>query len=149
MSKLVQVSLLDPVRRDDLVLVPIRWEATGLMGGLFPVLDANLILDRDDQGHAVLRITGVYRPPLDGLGEELDELVLHPVASATLSRCCGRLPTVWPRRWPGPLAVTHIRAVQRERRAPGGHAAVLRDQRPWWRCLHRTTLEPWPPSMGR
>ena len=84
MSKLVQVSLLDPVRRDDLVLVPIRWEATGLVGGLFPVLDANLILDRDDQDHALLRITGVYRPPLDGLGEELDQLVLHPVASATL-----------------------------------------------------------------
>ncbi len=84
MSKLVQVRLLDPVRRDDLVLVPIRWEATGLMGGLFPVLDANLVLARDDQNHAVLQITGVYRPPLDGLGEELDRLVLHQVASATL-----------------------------------------------------------------
>jgi hypothetical protein len=84
MSKLVQVSLLDPVRRDDLVLVPIRWEATGLMGGLFPVLDANLVLARDGQDHAVLRITGVYRPPLGGLGEELDQLVLHQVASATL-----------------------------------------------------------------
>ena len=68
LSKLVQVSLLDPVLYDDQVLVPIRWEATGLMGGLFPVLDANLVLDRDDQDHTVLRITGVYRPPLDGSG---------------------------------------------------------------------------------
>jgi hypothetical protein len=84
MSKLVQVSLLEPVLRDDLVLVPIRWEATGLMGGLFPVLDANLILDTGDQDHPVLRITGVYRPPLDGLGGELDQLVLRRVAAATL-----------------------------------------------------------------
>ncbi len=54
------------------------------MGGLFPVLDANLILDTDDQDHPVLRITGVYRPPLDGLGEELDQFVLRRVAAATL-----------------------------------------------------------------
>jgi hypothetical protein len=83
-SKLVRVSLLDPVRRDHLVLVPFRWEATGPMGRLFPVLDANLVLGTGDNGQAVLRITGVYRPPLDGLGEELDRLMLHRVAAATL-----------------------------------------------------------------
>jgi hypothetical protein len=84
MSKLVQVSLLDPVRRDDNVLVPMRWEATGLMGRLFPVLDANLMLGEDDRGRGVLRIAGVYRPPLGGLGEELDQIVLRRVASATI-----------------------------------------------------------------
>lgn len=103
-SKLVQVRLLDPVLRDDLVRVPIRWEATGLMGGLFPVLDANLVLGRDDQGYAVLRITGVYRPPLDGLGEKLDHLVLHQVAAASLKSLlrdiAGRL-TVAPPAAPG------------------------------------------------
>jgi hypothetical protein len=84
MSKLVRVSLLDPVPRDDMVLVPIRWEATGRMGRLFPVLDANLILGADGQGRAELRVTGAYRPPLDGLGEGLDQAVLHRVAGATL-----------------------------------------------------------------
>ena len=83
-SKLVQVSLLDPVCRDDSVLVPLRWEATGLMGRLFPVLDANLMLGQDDQGRGILRIAGVYRPPLGGLGEELDQIVLRRVASATI-----------------------------------------------------------------
>src|SRR5438067_4516046 len=77
MSKLVRVSLLEPVPRDDMVLVPIRWEATGRMGRLFPVLDANLIVGTGIQGRAVLRIAGVYRPPLDGLGEGLDQAVLH------------------------------------------------------------------------
>ena len=77
MSKLVRVSLLDPVPRDDMVLVPIRWEATGRIGRLFPVLDANLMVGTDGQGRAELRITGAYRPPLDGLGEGLDQAGLH------------------------------------------------------------------------
>jgi len=84
MSKLVRVSLLDPVPHEDMVLVPIRWEATGRMGRLFPVLDANLTVGTDAQGRAELRITGAYRPPLDGLGEGLDQAVLHRVAGATL-----------------------------------------------------------------
>ena len=31
-----------------------------------------------------MRITGAYRPPLDGLGEGLDQAGLHRVAGATL-----------------------------------------------------------------
>ena len=91
MSKLVRVSLLDPVPRDDMVLLPIRWEATGRMGRLFPVLDANLSVGADDQGRAVLRIAGVYRPPLDGLGHGLDQAVLHSVAGATLKSLLRRI----------------------------------------------------------
>jgi len=91
MSKLVQVSLLDPVCRDESVLVPLRWEATGRMGRLFPVLDANLMLGKDDQGRGILRIAGVYRPPLGGLGEELDQIVLRRVASATIRSLLRRI----------------------------------------------------------
>ena len=90
-SKLVRVSLLDPVPRDDMVLVPMRWEATGPMGRLFPVLDANLILGTGSDGRAELRITGAYRPPLDGLGEGLDQAVLHRVAVATLKALLRRI----------------------------------------------------------
>jgi hypothetical protein len=91
MSKLVRVSLLDPVARDDMVLVPIRWEATGRTGRLFPVLDGNLILGMDDRERAVLRITGAYRPPLAGLGEGLDQAVLHQVAAATIKSLLRRI----------------------------------------------------------
>jgi hypothetical protein len=94
MSKLVQVSLLDPVPQDDMVLVPIRWEATGRMGRLFPVLDANLIVCIDGQGRAVLRITGSYRPPLNGLGDGLDRAVLYRVAGATLKSLLRRIAAV-------------------------------------------------------
>lgn len=91
MSKLVRVSLLDPVPRDDMVLVPMRWEATGRMGRLFPVLDANLIVGADDEGRAELRITGSYRPPMDELGQGLDQAVLHRVAGATLKSLLRRI----------------------------------------------------------
>jgi hypothetical protein len=41
-AKLVRVSFLDPVYRDDVMTVGLRWEATGAAGALFPVLDANI-----------------------------------------------------------------------------------------------------------
>lgn len=91
MSKLVRVSLLDPVPHDESVLVPLRWEATGLMGRLFPVLDANLMLGQDDRGRGILRIAGVYRPPMGGLGEELDQIVLRRVALATIRSLLRRI----------------------------------------------------------
>jgi hypothetical protein len=108
MSKLVRVSLLDPVPRDDMVLMPIRWEAAGRMGRLFPVLDANLILGQDSRGQAMLRITGIYRPPLAGLGEGLDQALLHRAATATLKSLLRRIavplagPAAGTERWSAP-----------------------------------------------
>lgn len=91
MSKLVTVRLLDPVPHDDIVVVPLRWEATGPMGRLFPVLDANLTLSEGGDGGAVLRFTGAYRPPLAAVGEELDQMVLHRVADATVRSLLTRI----------------------------------------------------------
>ena len=91
MSKLVEVRLLEPVPHDDLVVVPLRWEATGRMGRLFPVLDANLTLSEASGGRAELRFAGVYRPPLAALGEELDQIVLHRVATATVKSLLTRI----------------------------------------------------------
>jgi len=91
MSKTVEVRLLDPVPHDDIVIVPLRWEATRPMGRLFPVLDANLTLSEAVDGRAVLRFAGVYRPPLDGVGAELDQMVLHRVAKATVRSLLARI----------------------------------------------------------
>ena len=91
MSKLVAVRLLEPVPHDDVVVLPLRWEATGRMGRLFPVLDANLTLSEGGDGKAVLRFTGVYRPPLAALGGELDQIVLHRVATATVKSLLARI----------------------------------------------------------
>ena len=91
LSKLVTVRLLDPLPHDDIVVVPVRWEATGPMGRLFPVLDANLTLGEASDGNAVLRFAGVYRPPMAGVGEELDQMVLHRVADATVRSLLARI----------------------------------------------------------
>jgi len=89
-SKLVEVRMLDPVTRLDPVTgkegvaLPLRWEATGRMGRLFPVLDADLVLMPCDGRSSRLTLIGAYRPPLGGLGARLDRAVLHRAAAATI-----------------------------------------------------------------
>ena len=83
-SKLVRVQLLEPVPREDTVVLPLRWEATGAAGRLFPVLDANLVLTPSGADRSKLALTGAYRPPLGGLGAALDRSLLNRAAAATL-----------------------------------------------------------------
>lgn len=83
-SKLVRVLLLDLVEHGDSAMMPLRWEATGVMGRMFPVLDANLTLTRETDDTTRLTLNGVYRPPLAGVGAGLDRALLHRAASATV-----------------------------------------------------------------
>ena len=83
-SKLVRVQLLEPVPRDDTVVLPLRWEATGAAGKLFPVLDANLVLTPRGEDRSTLALTGAYRPPLGGVGAALDRALLNRAAAATI-----------------------------------------------------------------
>jgi len=83
-SKLVRVQTLEPVPRADSVVLPLRWEATGVTGRLFPVFDADLILTPADAGKTRLTLRGAYRPPLASAGSGLDRMVLHRVAMATV-----------------------------------------------------------------
>ncbi len=84
LSKLVRVRVLDPVRRDATMTVPLRWEATGPAGELFPVLDADLILVREGDDRSRLRLIGSYRPPLGRAGAALDKAIMSRVAAATI-----------------------------------------------------------------
>ena len=83
-SKQVQVRLIGPVRRDATTTVWLRWEATGPAGGLFPVLDADLLLRPVGLEKTCMTLNGCYRPPLGRLGAGLDRAVLHRVATATV-----------------------------------------------------------------
>jgi hypothetical protein len=83
-SKLVRVRLLEPVPHDSTVVMPLRWEATGVLGRLFPVLDANLTLVRESDATTRLTFTGAYRPPLATLGAGADRILLRRAASATV-----------------------------------------------------------------
>jgi hypothetical protein len=73
------------------VVVPLRWEATGTAGRLFPSLDANLTLADETNGRTALSIVATYRPPLDAVGAGLDRMVLSRAASATLTALLGEI----------------------------------------------------------
>jgi hypothetical protein len=83
-SKLVRVRFLDPVYRGDAMTLGLRWEATGVTGGLFPVLDADITLMPAGEHTSRLALAGSYRPPLGRLGAGLDRVILNQVATATI-----------------------------------------------------------------
>jgi hypothetical protein len=68
----------------------VRWEATGVTGGLFPVLDANIRLSGESSQSSRVVLTASYQPPLGLAGAGLDRLVLHKVATATIGTFLAR-----------------------------------------------------------
>jgi hypothetical protein len=108
-SRLVRVRFAEPVLRPAMMTVGLRWEVTGMTGGLFPALDADIRLIDDDDGVRVT-LTGSYRPPFGTLGVELDRLLLRSVATATIK-----------------TLLTQIAAALEGTAGPAGYEAAL----PW------------------
>jgi hypothetical protein len=94
LSKLVRVRTLEPVRLPERTMIGLRWEATGLTGELFPVLDAELILTPVGAGSSRLELMGSYRPPLGRVGLVLDKVVMERVAEATIRSLVERIAEV-------------------------------------------------------
>lgn len=90
-SKLVEVSLLEPVPHDDIMVLPLRWEATGMAGRLFPVLDADLTVTPAAPGQTLMKLDGAYRPPLGATGATLDRVILGRAANATIRSLLTRI----------------------------------------------------------
>jgi hypothetical protein len=90
-SRLVRVRTVEPVHRDGMMTVGLRWEAEGVTGGLFPVLDADIRLSADGDESVRVALTGSYRPPLGALGTGLDRLLLRTVATATIRALLARI----------------------------------------------------------
>lgn len=84
LSKLVRVRSRLPVRRGAVTVVTLRWEATGVTGRIFPVLDADITLAPDGEGATLLGLTGVYGPPVGAVGAGLNRVILHRIATATV-----------------------------------------------------------------
>lgn len=82
-SKLVRISFLDPVQHEDAMRLGLRWEAVGVTGGLFPVLDGDLMLAKVNDDTTTLGLVASYRPPLGQLGAALDRAIISKVADAT------------------------------------------------------------------
>jgi hypothetical protein len=118
-SKLVSVRLLEPVPRDDVMVQPLRWEATGVTGRLFPVLDADLTLAAASAARTLMTLNGAYRPPLAGIGAGLDRVVLHRVATATIRSLLSRIADALAIPAPAAGPAEQPAAGQQPRRATG------------------------------
>lgn len=62
-GRLERVRLLPPAERAGTITVGLRWEASGISDGLFPVLDADIALAPASEQTSTLTLSGVYRPP--------------------------------------------------------------------------------------
>jgi len=64
--------------------IGMRWEAIDATGGLFPVLDADMVLSPERGRRTRLALTGCFRAPFGGLDVPLDRTLLQSVAEFTL-----------------------------------------------------------------
>lgn len=90
-SRLVEVLFGEIVTRERSAVLPLRWQAAGAGGGLFPVMDADLMLVPYQESGTLIALTGAYRPPLGPVGVALDRMVLRRVAGATVRRFVSRI----------------------------------------------------------
>jgi hypothetical protein len=104
-SKRVRVRFIEPVYRDDGMTLGVRWEATGVVGGLFPVFDGDVTLTSVDEHTTQLTLVGSYRPPLGTVGVGLDKAILSRVAEATMKALLRSVATALVR--PDLVAGTH------------------------------------------
>jgi hypothetical protein len=90
LGKTVQLHVGEPMRRDEVTVVPLTWRATAAPG-LFPVMSADLEISPLDADLTQLTFRGRYEPPLGAVGRRLDRLLMHRVAEASVRMFLGRM----------------------------------------------------------
>lgn len=80
-QKHVVVELDSAVESDGVVVLPIRWRATG-PSRLFPALDGHLEVSRLGPGRTHVSLLGNYEPPGGYFGRLADRMGLHHLAEA-------------------------------------------------------------------
>lgn len=108
---LARVRLLPPVERRDSVTIGLRWETSGAIAGLFPVLDADITLAAAGEHSTTLTLSGVYRSPC---GQPSPALLAAPVLHG------GAGPAPLPPGPPDPAAVADV-AVRALLRTAAAH----------------------------
>ena len=116
MSRLVAVRFRDLAIHEDFAIGVMRWEAIGPGGALFPALDADIKLAPAGEDATMLTVSGVYRPPLGGLGTGLDRAIMHRVAQATIRAFTHHIG----------VAIAHPAAAPE-----AGHTRMLPEPPPW------------------
>jgi hypothetical protein len=90
LAKTVCVEVGEPLKRDEVTVVPLTWKATATPG-LFPVMSADLEVVALDGELTQLTLRGRYEPPLGAVGRRLDRLLMHRVAEASVRSFLDRL----------------------------------------------------------
>ena len=89
-AKTVRMTIGAAVVSSDARRIPLTWEATGTPG-LFPKMDAELVVARVDENLTQVKVQGHYEPPLGGVGRLIDRALLHRVAEASTKHLVDRI----------------------------------------------------------
>ena len=89
-SRLVEVQFGTMATHSGSAVLPLRWQAAGAGGGLFPALDADITVAPYGEFRTLIALAGVYRAPLGPVGAALDRVVLRRVV-ATVRRFVRRV----------------------------------------------------------
>lgn len=90
LSKAVSMQVGKARARGEGFVIPLQWSATGPTE-LFPVMLADLEITPLGADQSQLRLSGSYDPPLGPIGRQLDRLLLHQLAEATVRALLGQL----------------------------------------------------------
>jgi hypothetical protein len=84
MPRPVRVHVRELIARRDSAGLALRWEAAGPGGGLFPALDADLMLSPAGEQATTLALAGVYRIPAVNAGDRPGLPALRRMAGETI-----------------------------------------------------------------
>lgn len=90
LSKAVSMQVGKARDRGEGFVIPLQWSATGPTE-LFPVMLADLEITPLGTDQSQLRLSGSYDPPLGLIGRQLDRLLLHQLAEATVRALLSQL----------------------------------------------------------
>ncbi|CAN5186727.1 hypothetical protein BH18ACT5_BH18ACT5_08940 [soil metagenome] len=90
LTKEVEIVVGKPRSLTTAVYVPIIWKATGAES-LFPLLEADLIVEAVGKAMSQITFRGSYTPPLGPLGRLLDRTLLHHLAEGCVKNFMDRI----------------------------------------------------------
>jgi hypothetical protein len=89
-AKSVRIGIGRPLRGKHETTIPLTWEATGTPG-LFPRMEADLVIAELGSDVTQLSFRGTYRTPLGKIGAALDRAVLHRIAEGSVKTFVDRI----------------------------------------------------------
>lgn len=90
-AKLVEGTVVGPVRRGTTQVFELRWVPTGATAAAYPTLEARLGLTSIDATSSLMSIYAEYSPPFGAVGATADRAVMSRVANATVTAVLHRL----------------------------------------------------------